>query len=334
MTKDGSAADVAEQHGGIESAPTAVRRWSKFLVFSTFLLLMAGALVTGNKAALSDPTWPTFVGHWWPKYFQGGLIYEDTHRLIAGTVGIFTLLMALLVQFKDNRGYLKKLAWFAVALVAVQAGFGALIILLKRIPYNSWIHGVLAQLFFCNVVALSVYCSRVWTKEYFAEKINRPENASYIKLMKVLAIILFVQVVLGGGVRHSNDTPDARDLFMPFIIAHISGAFVVILSVIWFNLRTFQVYGDVKALTRTALGAAGLVGVQIFLGTFAIFANRARIVAELPEYHHVIISTAHLLTGACLLALIFGMYLRSRNLLAVQPDVQTLPSGNVAEGGV
>src|SRR5690242_6159157 len=54
---------------------------AKLVVFSTFLTLFAGSLVTGFKAALSDPTWPQFVGYWYPKFWVGGLRFEDSHRL-------------------------------------------------------------------------------------------------------------------------------------------------------------------------------------------------------------------------------------------------------------
>src|SRR5262245_35131434 len=54
---------------------------ARVTVFATFLLLIAGALVTGNKAAMADPTWPKFVDSWWPRFWVGGLLYEDSHRI-------------------------------------------------------------------------------------------------------------------------------------------------------------------------------------------------------------------------------------------------------------
>src|SRR4051794_34013509 len=88
---------------------------AKLTVATTFLLLIAGALVTGNKAALSDPTWPQFVGNWIPRYWVGGLKFEDSHRIVAGTVAVLTFVLALTLQFRDARPKLRKLGWGALA---------------------------------------------------------------------------------------------------------------------------------------------------------------------------------------------------------------------------
>ncbi len=54
----------------------------------TFLLIIAGALVTSNDAGLSVPDWPTSFGSWYkiPK-LVGGVKFEHTHRMIAQGCG-------------------------------------------------------------------------------------------------------------------------------------------------------------------------------------------------------------------------------------------------------
>jgi cytochrome c oxidase assembly protein subunit 15 len=294
------------------SPATSVRIWAKFTVFATFLLLIAGALVTGNKAAMSDPTWPQFVGHWYPKYWAGGLVYEDTHRIVAAIVGIITVILAIVIQLKDPRRFMKKLGWGAVALVIVQALFGALIIKSVRHPAISMAHGVIAQAFFCLTIAIAIYSSRTHFRDLTTAMVVRAENRGYLAFMKFAVILIFIQVVLGGGVRHSNDS---SDMFFPYLIAHIAGAFSVLIAVVWFNLRTWHVYRDVVPLKRTAIWSGALLGYQVIFGILSIFANRARLQPEMAQLHHVIVSTAHLLGGATLLALMFGSYLRAYRLL-------------------
>lgn len=294
-------------------SPSSVRIWSKLTVFATFILLLAGALVTGNKAAMSDPTWPQFVGHWYPKYWAGGLVYEDSHRLVAATVGIIVFILALIIQFKDPRRFMKKLGWGAFALVIVQALIGALIIKSIRHPFVSMAHGVVAQAFFCLTIAIAVYGSRAHFRDLSTAIVVRAENNGYLKFMKIAIFLVFFQVVMGNGVRHSNDS--SADHFLPFLLAHIAGAFAVLIAVVWFNLRTFHIYRDVQTLRRTAIWAAVLVGYQVIFGILSIFANRARLEPEMAQLHHVIVSTAHLLGGATLLALMFGSYLRANRLL-------------------
>src|SRR5579859_7957826 len=88
-----------------------VHRFAVFTVCWTVLLLVAGALVTSNDAALSVTDWPRSHGVWIPATLAGGDLYEYSHRVVAGALGIFTLILAVLVWVKDERRWLR---WFAV----------------------------------------------------------------------------------------------------------------------------------------------------------------------------------------------------------------------------
>src|SRR5690606_32011135 len=138
-----------------------------------------------------------------------------------------------------------------------------------------------------------------------------------------MILVVFVQVILGGGVRHSNDD---GDMFFPFILAHIAGAFAVIVVVSWFALRVFHVYKDITPLRGAAKISIGIIITQLILGVLSIFANRARLEPGLAEFHHVLFSTLHLLVGASLLGLVFGTYLRARNFLGVQDNTSRVPT--------
>lgn len=289
-----------------------VRAMARITVVATFILIMAGALVTGNKAAMSDPTWPLFVGHVIPKYWAGGLKYEDGHRIIASIVGILTLILAISIQLKDPRRFMKKLGWAAFALVVAQALFGGLIIHSMRHPAISMTHATLAQGFFCLTIAIALFSSNTWFRDMANAQVIRQPNRSYLFLMKLSVAVIFVQVIMGAGVRHSNDS---TDMFLPYLLAHIAGAFAVICTIIWFNLRTWHVYRDVLPLRHTAIWAGSIVLYQIIFGILSIFANRARLQPEMAETFHVVVSTAHLLGGATLLALMLGSTLRAYRLL-------------------
>src|SRR5258708_28183308 len=97
-----------------------VHKFAVFVVCWTILLFVAGALVTSRDAALSVPSWP---GPILPP-MVGGVFYEHSHRLIAGALGVFTLILAILVWTKEKRTWLRWLALIAVLGVAVQAVLG------------------------------------------------------------------------------------------------------------------------------------------------------------------------------------------------------------------
>src|SRR5712692_11527245 len=91
-----------------------LHRFAFVLSVCTFLLLIAGALVTSNQAALSVPDWPLSYGSLTPP-MVGGIRYEHSHRLIAAGLGFLTIALAILIWAKDNRRWLR---WFGVIAVA------------------------------------------------------------------------------------------------------------------------------------------------------------------------------------------------------------------------
>ena len=63
-----------------------------FITFVTFLLIIAGGLVTGNEAGLSVPDWPLSYGSLIPP-MEGNIRYEHTHRIIAALVGLLIIIL-------------------------------------------------------------------------------------------------------------------------------------------------------------------------------------------------------------------------------------------------
>src|ERR1700734_1339442 len=109
----------------IARVPEGVHRFAVATACCTILLLMAGALVTSNDAADSVPDWPLAYGKLIPPLI-GGIRFEYTHRLAAGTVAIMTLILALWLSIAKVRPLAKVLGWIALVLVLAQATLGAL----------------------------------------------------------------------------------------------------------------------------------------------------------------------------------------------------------------
>jgi len=62
----------------------------------TFFLLIAGGMVTSTDSGLAVPDWPLAYGMLFPP-MVGGIFYEHGHRLVAATVGLLILVLAVLV---------------------------------------------------------------------------------------------------------------------------------------------------------------------------------------------------------------------------------------------
>src|SRR5882724_2582938 len=83
-----------------------------FTACATLVVITAGALVTSNDAGLSVPDWPTSFGYLVKvPHFVGGVRYEWTHRMLAGSLITLTLTIASWTLFVERRRWLR---WLAV----------------------------------------------------------------------------------------------------------------------------------------------------------------------------------------------------------------------------
>src|SRR2546430_17013507 len=84
---------------------SGVHKFAVFTVCWTILLFVAGALVTSKDAALSVTDWPTSHGALVPPLssLQGGDLFEFSHRVFAGGLGLLTLAPAPLLWGKEKR---------------------------------------------------------------------------------------------------------------------------------------------------------------------------------------------------------------------------------------
>jgi cytochrome c oxidase assembly protein subunit 15 len=296
-----------------------IHRFAKFVVAWTVLLFIAGALVTSNNAALSVPDWPKSFGTWFPSLRQlaGGAFFEHSHRVIAGGLGIFTLVLAILIWVKDDRRWLRWFGVIAVAGVAVQAVLGGEVV---RQLLQYWLpvmHAVFAQIVFAAVLSIAVFTSSWWISD-------RPQLAdcgapSIQTIATINAAIIFFQVVLGAGFRHSE---------IP-VWPHIVGAFAVMATVSWTAVALRKRFGNSGELSRVRGLLHAMFGIQFLLGFGAYWARLASEKAG-PTSLTVILTVTHTVVGALLFAfsilialICFRLVPRRRELAAAAPNQVT-----------
>ncbi len=254
----------------------------------TILLLMAGALVTSNDAADSVPDWPLAYGKIIPP-LVGGIRYEYAHRLMAGTVAILTLVLAVLLARSGSR-FLRNLGFTALILVIAQAVLGGMRVLFHNPALTATIHAILAQIFFVTVISITLFTSQWWNSDPI--KLDDPSSPPLRTLSALTAAAIFVQLILGAGFRHGAFQ----------ILPHLIGAFVVLFLAIWTS-RTVRVrFGTVAHLRRWGIFLASFIGTQFLLGIAAYWAVVQEIKAQQPTSTYVILTVAHVLVGALTLA--------------------------------
>jgi cytochrome c oxidase assembly protein subunit 15 len=260
---------------------------------ATLIVITAGALVTSNDAGLSVPDWPTSFGYLVKvPHFVGGVRYEWSHRMVAGTLVTLTLGIAIWTLVAERRRWLRWLAVGAFCTVIAQAILGGLTVLFFQPPAVSTAHATVAQTFFCIAVAIAVFTGRRWVEEqpYVEFDHRRP---SLVTLTLLSIFVLYVQLILGGMFRHHGMS------WWP----HLLNAVVVSFVLAWTAVRALSVYSHVEAVRRPAVLMLSLLIAQLCLG-FAAFLTRVAWGRDAvqPELPMVVATVTHVAVGAMLLA--------------------------------
>src|SRR4051794_23485668 len=179
---------------------SGLHRFTLLVTAATFILIVAGALVTSNGAGLAAPDWPLSWGRVFPP-MVGNLFYEHGHRLIATSVGLLTICLNIWLWRSEERGWVRRLGLFALCAVIAQGLLGGLTVKLMLPLWVSSAHATLAQLFFCTLVSLSVFTSPDWGEPRAAVEETVGPSLRYL-CVAAFAVTL-MQLVLGATLRHS-----------------------------------------------------------------------------------------------------------------------------------
>jgi len=264
-----------------------------FTACATLVVITAGALVTSNDAGLSVPDWPTSFGYLVkvPR-FVGGVRYEWTHRMLAGSLVTLTLAIALWTLIVEKRRWLRWLAVGALCTVVAQAILGGLTVLLLQPPAVSAAHATVAQTFFCIAVIIAMFTGKQWIEEQPRVEFDQ-RRPSLFTLTLLSIFVLYGQLILGALFRHHGLS------WWP----HVLNAVVVSFVLAWAAVRSLSLYSRIEAVRRPAILMLSLMIAQLCLG-FAAFLTRVEWGKDAvqPELPMVLSTVAHVAVGALLLA--------------------------------
>jgi cytochrome c oxidase assembly protein subunit 15 len=295
-------------------------RFATFVAFCTFLLIIAGALVTSNDAGLAVPDWPTSFGHWPITYgyfkvpMVGGIRWEHGHRIAAQFIGLLTIILAVWTSRVDRRAWMRKLAWAALATVIAQGVLGGLTVRHYLPPSISSAHATLAQTFFCLIVAIWLFTGRTWVEE---PRMQLPtKRPSLPWLTTAAAACVYVQLILGASFRHHGIK----------LLPHIISAAVVTFVLLWTVVRVLSEYSQVLQLRRPALMLLTLLMVQLALG-FSAWLTRVQWGRDAPQPGSAMIyaTVSHVAVGALLLATTVVLAIQAWRHVAI-PTAERIPS--------
>ena len=322
-----------------ENCPAAVwlHRFAVLTAGATFILIIAGGLVTSTGSALAVPDWPLSYGGLFPP-MVGGILYEHGHRMVGAFVGLLTTVLAVWLVLKEPRRWVRWLGLGALTAVCAQGILGGLTVLYLLPTPISVGHACLAQIFFCLVISLALFTSPEWKAH--GPRAETGGKPSFRGLCVATTAVIFVQLVLGAVMRHTEaglaipDFPMAfghivpplsslpHDPNAPFPVppevlrqrvlihfAHRLGAVAVAACVVWAAVRVLRKLRDHPEFLWPALLLGGLVLVQIILGALTVWTGKA-----------VAPTTAHVAIGALVLGTSLVLTLRSyKPLVSLAP---------------
>ena len=294
----------------VHPLPVRNRALHGFAVFTaccTFLLIIAGALVTGNDAGLAVPDWPLSYGSLTPPMI-GGIFYEHGHRMVASFVGFLTVILAFWLWKRDDRPFVRRLGWIALVVVVTQGILGGITVLFFLPAPISVMHACLAQAFFCIVSSLALLTSESWKRGASGVTSDVTSDVKGVSIRQLSAwtvAAVYAQLILGAALRHSKAG----------LLLHILGAFVVTFLAIWTVARVYKYYATVSELFRPAMILGILLAAQLSLGVGSYLVRLASREDVQPGALMVAVTTAHVATGAAVLVTSLFLTLQCRRLL-------------------
>lgn len=293
-----------------------LHRFSCLIAFATFLLIVAGASVTSNRAGLAVPDWPTTYDQPMFRFplakMVGNIFYEHGHRLIASVVGFLTTALALWAFFGQRNIAVRRLGIVALAMVLAQGVLGGLTVKFFLPPAVSIAHAALAEAFFCITLALAFVTSPSW----FEPATETPRARALQLFALATTIAAYVQLILGATIRHAERA----------VIAHILGAIVVLMCVITVVMAAICSIRQ-RHFLRQAIPLAILVFTQFWVGAATLAVRAPKAAGGLLVPAQVILPTVHLAIGALILAASFALTLKSFRFLTAPHREGALPVG-------
>lgn len=152
-----------------------------------------GNLVSSTGSGLACPDWPLCHGTVTPP-LRGDIVLEWGHRLLAASAGVL-ILLTIFFAFQHSRrdATLRRLMKGIVGLLVFQILLGGLTVMLGLSVTASTIHLLTASFVFGGLISIAVSVSD-----------PAPKPTVAIQRLRILALAILAQFLLGGLLRHSH----------------------------------------------------------------------------------------------------------------------------------
>src|SRR5437879_10252836 len=189
-----------------------LNRFAWLACIATLLLICSGGMVTSKNVGLAVPDWPTTFGYnmfLFPvSKWVGGILFEHTHRLIASTVGILTIILAIWLWLAEDRQCVRNLGIIALAGVILQGILGGLRVTMLKDEIGVF-HACIAQAFLGLLVFIALATTHSWRSLGRSNLTGLTGQVLWrLRALATFAIAItaaiYVQLALGATMRHRH----------------------------------------------------------------------------------------------------------------------------------
>ena len=196
-----------------------VHVWAWFTAAWALLVVSIGGLVTSKGVGMAVPDWPTTYGYnmfFFPiSQWTGGIFHEHVHRLAASLLGLWTIVLALGLQWGDSRRWVRALGWLALALVVVQGVLGGKRVVLNAVDvlgvpgsvFFGVLHATTAQVFLSLLATLVLATHPAVAAWLESRRDGLPSSKAGARIgpwLGLMAAIVFVQLTVAATMRHQH----------------------------------------------------------------------------------------------------------------------------------
>lgn len=260
------------------------RYWTHLTTLVLGLTILVGGLVHATGSSLACPDWPLCFGKFAPA-MEGPVLFEHSHRLIAGTAGVLVWIAGFLYWYNDESLDRQLIVGFMMILIVIQAVLGGITVLYQLPYWVSTLHFILAHLSFGGFFILS------WSYETSRRKVPPAKNftSGERTLGLVAFLVLFFQMGVGAWLRHIGTKgapmefqcdlfPFCEPTWIQYMTEHFLTVYwlhrytaVLVTALILLVLWVFRKYRvEYPPLYQLPLAASGLVLLQIVAGDLAV----------------------------------------------------------------
>ncbi len=194
-----------------------LHRFAVSTVLVAMITLVAGALVTSKNAGMAFRDWPTSDGQamltypWLADFARNGdKFLEHGHRLAGMLIGVWSIALAGLVAWFEQRRWVKVAAFGVLSGVICQGILGGF-----RVWFDerglAMLHGAFAACVLSLMAIVATSLSRGWQQagdvRPSADRPSSPPSANaetVLRFARMAVAVLAIQYLLGGMIRHGG----------------------------------------------------------------------------------------------------------------------------------